>query len=89
MPPYDPLVPAERLIQNGLARLPTWLSRWLGHRGKSLPPSPSWMHCVYGFIGAFCGLSTIVAIFAHTDYFTTRLVPPIVASFVSATLFVT
>jgi hypothetical protein len=85
MPPYDPLVPAERLIQKGLARLPTWLSRWLGYRGKALPASPSWMHCFYGFIGAFCGLSTIIAIFAHTEYFTTRLVPPIVASFVGAT----
>ncbi|KAH7390943.1 HPP family-domain-containing protein [Phaeosphaeria sp. MPI-PUGE-AT-0046c] len=81
MPPWDPLVPAERLIQRGLAHLPLWMSRWLGFRGKSMPPSPSWMVCVYGFIGAFCGLSTIIAIFAHTDYFTIRLVPPIVASF--------
>ena len=85
MPPWDPLVPAERLIQRGLAYLPSWMGRWLGFRGKQMPPSPSWMVCVYGFIGAFCGLSTIIAIFAHTDYFTIRLVPPIVASFVSKT----
>jgi hypothetical protein len=86
MPPYDPLIPVERLIQNGLARLPLWLSRWLGYRGKPLPASPSWMVCFYGFIGAFGGLSTIIAIFAHTDYFTVRMVPPIVASFVSTML---
>jgi hypothetical protein len=81
--PYDPLVPVERIIQRGLAQLPTWLSRWLGFRGKALPPSPSWMVCLYGFIGAFAGLSVIFAIMAHTQYFTIRMVPPIVASFVS------
>ncbi|KAL5119718.1 hypothetical protein ACEQ8H_002324 [Pleosporales sp. CAS-2024a] len=79
MPTWDSRV--ERHIQTGLAHLPTWLGRWLGHRGTSLPPSPSWMVCFYGFIGAFCGLSTIIAIFAHTEYFTIRMVPPIVASF--------
>jgi hypothetical protein len=84
MPPWDPLVPVERHIQSGLAHLPPWLSRWLGYRGgKSMAPSPSWMVCFYGFIGAFGGLSIIIAIFAHTEYFTIRLVPPIVASFVS------
>lgn len=84
MPPYDPLVPVERLIQRGLTHLPPWFSRWLGFRGgKSLPPSPSWMVCVYGFIGAFGGLSVILAIMEHTEYFTRRMVPPIVASFVS------
>ncbi|KAH7086039.1 HPP family-domain-containing protein [Paraphoma chrysanthemicola] len=81
MPPPDPLVPAERYIQSGLARLPQWLSRWLGYRGKPLPTSPTWMICLYGFVGAFGGLSVIIAIFAHTEYFTVRLVPPIVASF--------
>jgi hypothetical protein len=83
MPPYDPLVPAERHIQSALGRLPLWLSRWFGFRGKPLPPSPSWMVCFYGFVGAFGGLSIIIAIFKHTEYFTIRMVPPIVASFVS------
>jgi hypothetical protein len=89
MPPYDPLIPLERRIQSGLARLPLWLGRWLGYRGTNFPPSPSWMVCAYGFVGAFCGLSVIIAIFAHTEYFTIRLVPPIVASFVRATTSVT
>jgi hypothetical protein len=84
MPPYDPLIPVERHIQRGLAHLPLWVGRWLGYRGKALPASPSWMVCFYGFIGAFCGLSVIIAIFAHTEYFTIRMVPPIVASFVSS-----
>lgn len=83
MPPYDPFVPVERFIQRSLARLPAPISRWLGYRGKALPPSATWMICAYGFIGAFTGLSVILAIFGHTDYFRSRAVPPIVASFVS------
>lgn len=82
MPLWDPLVPAERFIQRGLARLPAPVSHWLGYRAKASPTSPTWMVCVYGFVGAFCGLSVILAIFGHTDYFTSRAVPPIVASFV-------
>jgi CBS-domain-containing membrane protein len=37
---------------------------------------------VWGFIGAFGGLSIILAIFGHTEYFRSRAVPPIIASFV-------
>ncbi|KAH7394489.1 HPP family-domain-containing protein [Pyrenochaeta sp. MPI-SDFR-AT-0127] len=81
MPPPDPLVPLERLIQKGLSRLPQVVSRWLGYRGKSLPPSLTWVVCLWGFIGAFGGLSVILAIFGHTEYFRSRAVPPIVASF--------
>lgn len=84
MPIPDPLVPVERIIQKGLGSLPPWLSHWLGYRnGKSLPPSRDLLVCIWGFIGAFCGLSVILAIFGHTEYFHARLVPPIVASFVS------
>jgi hypothetical protein len=83
MPIWDPFVPAERSIQRGLSRLPLALSHWLGYRPKSSPPSRTWIVCLWGFIGAFCGLSVILAIFGHTDYFRSRAVPPIVASFVS------
>ncbi|KAL6708864.1 hypothetical protein ACN47E_002271 [Coniothyrium glycines] len=79
--PWDPLVPVEPVIQRGLSRLPPIISRWLGYRGQSLPPSRSWLVCLWGFIGAFCGLSVILAIFGHTDYFKSRAVPPIIASF--------
>lgn len=79
----DPLVHVERFVQNGLARLPPVISRWLGYRGKSLPPSVTWQVCLWGFTGAFGGLSVILAIFGHTEYFKSRAVPPIVASFVS------
>ncbi|RMZ67480.1 HPP family [Pyrenophora seminiperda CCB06] len=47
-----------------------------------MPPTPpTWLVCAWGFVGAFCGLSTILAIFGHTEYFTRRAVPPIIASF--------
>ncbi|EUC27457.1 hypothetical protein COCVIDRAFT_102438 [Bipolaris victoriae FI3] len=81
MPIWDPLVPAERAIQRGLARLPPAVSHWFGYRPQTLPPSRTWLVCMWGFIGAFCGLSTILAIFGHTDYFKSRAVPPIIASF--------
>jgi hypothetical protein len=82
MPIWDPFVPVERYIQRGLARMPPSISHWLGYRQKSAPPSPTWIICLWGFIGAFCGLSVILAIFGHTEYFRSRAVPPIIASFV-------
>ncbi|KAF1943565.1 HPP-domain-containing protein [Clathrospora elynae] len=81
MPIWDPLVPAERFIQRGLARLPPVVSHWLGYRGKPSPSSHTWVVCLWGFIGAFGGLSIILAIFGHTEYFRSRAVPPIIASF--------
>lgn len=84
MPIWDPLVPAERVIQRGLSHLPPWISRWLGYRGTNLPPSRNWIVCLWGFIGAFGGVASIIAVFAHTNFFhNIHLVPPIVASFVS------
>jgi hypothetical protein len=84
MPIWDPLVPAERVIQRGLSHLPPWISRWLGYRGTNIPPSRTWIVCLWGFIGAFGGVASIIAVFAHTSYFhNIHLVPPIVASFVS------
>jgi CBS-domain-containing membrane protein len=78
-------VQAERHIQTALGRLPLWLSRFLGHRGENLPPSSNLVTCVWGFIGAFGGVSILNAVFAHSEYFVSRMVPAIVASFVSAT----
>jgi hypothetical protein len=82
MPQLDIFIQTERHIQNGLARLPPWLSRFLGHRGKNLPPSSNLITCIWGFIGAFGGVAILNSVFAHSDYFTSRNVPPIVASFV-------
>jgi hypothetical protein len=67
-----------------LSRLPRWLSRWLGYRDTS-PPAPPHVYVLYlwPFIGAFCGLSLLQAVFGHADYFIDRGVPSIIASYVS------
>jgi len=82
MPHSDPFVIAEQHLQRALATLPAPLSRFLGYRGQKLPPSPTYVICLYGFIGAFGGLGIILAIFGHSNYFTSRNVPAIVASYV-------
>jgi hypothetical protein len=67
-----------------LSRLPRWLSRWLGYRDAppSAPP-PVYVLYLWPFIGAFCGLSLLQAVFGHARYFINRGVPSIIASYVS------
>jgi hypothetical protein len=77
------LVQAERGIQSSLAQLPPWISRFLGYRGQPKPPSGNLLVCIWGFIGAFGGLGILFAVFTRSQYFTSRAVPPIVASYVS------
>ncbi|KAL4897158.1 HPP family-domain-containing protein [Aspergillus ambiguus] len=68
--------------QEVLARLPWWLSHWLGYRpngpAKPLPPYLRW---AWSFIAAFCGLCVVQAIFNYSDYFASRGVPGIIASY--------
>lgn len=82
MPHTDPFMMAEHYIQRILSRLPASISRFLGYRDQKLPPSPTWVACLWGFIGAFGGLGILFAVFGHTDYFTDRSVPALVASYV-------
>ncbi|KAG6879387.1 hypothetical protein C0992_003101 [Termitomyces sp. T32_za158] len=64
-----------------LARWPTWLSRWLGYRATPPPKRPEYIIWFWSFIGAFCGISLIQAVFGQAQYFISRGVPPIVASY--------
>lgn len=68
---------------NILTRLPPWLSRWFGYRSAP-PPKPSeriiW---IWSFVGTFCGVSVIQAVFQQAQYFASRKVPPLIASYVS------
>ncbi|KAF9730906.1 hypothetical protein PMIN06_005822 [Paraphaeosphaeria minitans] len=80
-PSEDIFVRAERGIQRALAHLPTWMNRFLGYRGKPAPPSTKLIVCIWGFIGAFGGVGIILAIFTESQYFTSRHVPAIVASY--------
>ncbi|KAE8340604.1 hypothetical protein BDV24DRAFT_133510 [Aspergillus arachidicola] len=64
-----------------LARLPRPVSHWLGHREN--PPKPPHKYLVYlwSFIGAFCGLCVVQAIFNYSQYFIGRGVPGLIASY--------
>ncbi|KAF8168947.1 HPP family protein [Mycena galopus ATCC 62051] len=64
-----------------LARLPRWISHWLGYRVTLPPKQPDHVVWLWSFIGAFCGLSLLQAIFTHSHYFVKRNVPSIIASF--------
>ncbi|KAJ5317644.1 hypothetical protein PENANT_c004G07890 [Penicillium antarcticum] len=64
-----------------LARLPTWISHWLGYRAEPVKPLNTYLVAVWSFMTAFCGLSVVQAIFNYSDYFNERNVPGIIASY--------
>ncbi|KAJ5271559.1 hypothetical protein N7524_004828 [Penicillium chrysogenum] len=64
-----------------LARLPRWISHWLGYRPEPVKPLSTYQVALWSFITSFCGLSVVQAIFNYSDYFTERNVPGIVASY--------
>ncbi|KAH0365903.1 HPP-domain-containing protein, partial [Aureobasidium melanogenum] len=64
-----------------LANLPEWCSHWLGYRAGPVQPPPKYLVYLWSFIGAFCGLSVLTAIFSYSEYFLSRGVPVIVASY--------
>ncbi|KAF9882629.1 hypothetical protein FE257_005824 [Aspergillus nanangensis] len=68
--------------QEVLARLPPWLSHWLGYRPNGPPkPLPAYQRWIWSFIAAFCGLCVLQALFNYSVYFITRGVPGIIASY--------
>ncbi|KAJ5983193.1 hypothetical protein N7481_005292 [Penicillium waksmanii] len=64
-----------------LSRLPTWVSHWLGYRAEPVKPLPPYQVAAWSFIAAFCGLSVVQALFNYSEYFTSRHVPLIIASY--------
>ncbi|KXN92838.1 hypothetical protein AN958_06415 [Leucoagaricus sp. SymC.cos] len=66
---------------NVLAPLPSWVSRWLGYRSAPPPKRPDFIIYIWSFIGAFCGISVIQAVFEQAQYFVERKVPTLVASY--------
>ncbi|KAJ5573544.1 uncharacterized protein N7459_007971 [Penicillium hispanicum] len=69
------------MANSRLARLPRWMSHWLGYRPEPPKPLPTYQVAAWSFIAAFCGLSVVQAIFNHSEYFTSRHVPGIIASY--------
>ncbi|KJA16729.1 hypothetical protein HYPSUDRAFT_47108 [Hypholoma sublateritium FD-334 SS-4] len=66
---------------NRLSRLPTYISRWLGYRPTPPAANPPYVIWLWSWIGAFCGISLIQAVFQQSHYFVERGVPSIVASY--------
>ncbi|KAK7050826.1 hypothetical protein VNI00_004937 [Paramarasmius palmivorus] len=64
-----------------LSRLPHSISHWLGHRSKPPAKLPDYQVWAWSFIGAFCGISVLQAVFGHAQYFIERGVPSIIASY--------
>ncbi|VDB96602.1 unnamed protein product [Peniophora sp. CBMAI 1063] len=64
-----------------LSRLPPWLSRWFGYRSSPPEKPPKYIIWFWSWIGAFCGLSVIMAVFGQAQYFINRKVPMLVASY--------
>ncbi|PLB33871.1 HPP family protein [Aspergillus candidus] len=67
--------------QTALARLPKSVSRWLGYRSSPHKPLPQYQVWGWSFIASFCGLCVLQAIFNYSQYFISRGVPGIIASF--------
>ncbi|EAU83028.1 HPP family protein [Coprinopsis cinerea okayama7 len=63
-----------------LARLPKWISFWLGYRETPPPPEPAYAAWLWSFIGAFSGISLVQALFGHVPYFVNKGVPSIGAT---------
>ncbi|KAI0265960.1 HPP family-domain-containing protein [Gloeopeniophorella convolvens] len=69
--------------RNVLARLPRWASRWLGYRHAPPKPLPEYLVWGWSWIGAFCGLAVIMAVFGQAHTFTHHhpQVPILIASY--------
>lgn len=65
-----------------LHRLPRWLSWELGYRAETPKRVPTVFVWFWTFIGAFCGVSVVQAVFERSQYFLDRHVVNIVGSFV-------
>lgn len=65
-----------------LSRLPPWLSRWFGYRATPPNKPPKYIAWLWSWIGAFCGLSVIMAVLGQAQYFINKKVPMLVASYV-------
>lgn len=73
----NPLIPRP-----WLHRLPQWISWGFGYRSSLPRRVPTVYVWLWTFIGAFCGVSVVQAVFERSQYFLDRHVPNIVGSFV-------
>ncbi|RXW11465.1 hypothetical protein EST38_g14390 [Candolleomyces aberdarensis] len=79
-PDTEAQLPKSKLSR--LARLPTWISFWLGYRKDGPPPGTPQEYVIWfwSFFGAFASISLIQALFGNVSYFVERGVPSIGAT---------
>jgi len=65
-----------------LHKLPRWLSWGLGYRSALPRRVPTVFVWFWTFVGAFCGVSVVQAVFERSQYFLERHVVNIVGAFV-------
>jgi hypothetical protein len=70
------------LPRSQLHRLPTPISRFLGYRTKQHQDVGNVLGAIWSFLGAFCGLAVIAAIFNNSPEIQARHPPAMIASFV-------
>ncbi|KAJ2919408.1 hypothetical protein MD484_g1041, partial [Candolleomyces efflorescens] len=63
-----------------LARLPTWISFWLGYRKVTPPPEKKHVVWIWSFVGAFTCIASIQGLFGNVPYFVEKGVPSIGAT---------
>ncbi|KAF9267927.1 HPP-domain-containing protein [Marasmius fiardii PR-910] len=64
-----------------LSRVPTPISHFLGYRSSPPKKVQDPLVWLWSFIGAFCGIALLQAVFGQAHYFIERGVPSIVASY--------
>lgn len=66
-----------------LHNLPTPLSRFLGYRKEARQDVGNVCGAFWSFVGAFCGLAVVAAVFNNTESIQWHQPPALIASFVS------
>lgn len=74
----------EKQHQPAPRGVPAWLKRWGGFHSSG--PAPAYALYVWPFIGSFCALAVLQAVFGHSWYFIIRGAPVLVTSYVSLML---
>ncbi len=66
-----------------LHKLPTPMSRFLGYRKEQRQDVGNVLGAFWSFVGAFCGLAVVAAVFNNTGSIQQHAPPALIASFVS------
>ncbi|PUU75485.1 HPP family-domain-containing protein [Tuber borchii] len=78
----SPFIPSPKILR----RLPTCISRFLGHRNEAREGELDIVVWTWAFVGAFAGVAVVEAVFLHWSYFAEKGCPMIVGSYGAAAI---